>query len=133
MFFSEKIFSDTHHIYFFSWFLHFFSLSNYVGCRIQTVAMLNYIQIIGSEKYSHVWCERRKYISCCSCSFEPEIVKIGQSSHKIYSNNILNFQKSTTILNASTKKSGNLLKVPRILPFLILTSSKCFSSKVRRP
>ena len=44
--------------------------------------------------------------SCCSCSFEPEIVKIGRSSHKMYSNNILNF---TTILNACTKKSGNLL------------------------
>ena len=24
---------------------------------------------------------------CCCCSFEPEIIKIGQSSHKIYSNN----------------------------------------------
>ena len=23
---------------------------------------------------------------CCSCSFEPEIIKIGQSSHKMYSN-----------------------------------------------
>ena len=22
---------------------------------------------------------------CCSCSFEPEILKIGQSSHKMYS------------------------------------------------
>ena len=39
--------------------------------------------------------------------------KIGQSSHKKYSNNILNFQESTTILNACTKKSGNLLKEPR--------------------
>ena len=47
---------------------------------------------------------------CCSCSFEPEIIKIGQSSHKIYSNNIVNFQKSTTILNACTKMYGNLLK-----------------------
>ena len=36
--------------------------------------------------------------SCCSCSFEPEIIKIGQSSHKMYSNNILNFQESTTIV-----------------------------------
>ena len=35
-----------------------------------------------------------------SCSFEAEIIKIGQSSHKMYSNNILNFQESTTILNA---------------------------------
>ena len=46
------------------------------------------------------------------CSFEPEILKIGQSSHKMYSNNILNFQESPTILNACTKKSGNLLKAP---------------------
>ena len=29
---------------------------------------------------------------CCSCSFESEIIKIGQWSHKIYSNNIVNFQ-----------------------------------------
>ena len=41
--------------------------------------------------------------SSCSCWFEPEIIKIGQSSHKMYSNNILNFQVSTTILNACTK------------------------------
>ena len=27
---------------------------------------------------------------CCSCWFEAEIIKIGQSSHKVYSNNILN-------------------------------------------
>ena len=40
---------------------------------------------------------------CCSCSFEAEIIKIGQSSHKMYSNNIVNFQESTTILNAHTK------------------------------
>ena len=41
--------------------------------------------------------------SCCSCSFEPESIKIGQSFHKMYSNNILNFQKSRTILNAWQK------------------------------
>ena len=52
--------------------------------------------------------------SCCMCSFEPEIIKIGQSSHKMYCNNIVNFRESTTILNASTKKYGNLLKAPRI-------------------
>ena len=50
---------------------------------------------------------------CCSCSFEAEIIKIGQSSHKTYSNNIVNFQESRSILNACTKKSGNLLKTPR--------------------
>ena len=52
---------------------------------------------------------------CCSCSFEPEIIKTDQSSHKMYSNNIVNFQESTTILNACTKKSGNLLNAPCII------------------
>ena len=46
---------------------------------------------------------------CCSCSFEAEIIKIGQSSHKMYSNNILNFQESTTILNAHMKKVWKLI------------------------
>ena len=46
---------------------------------------------------------------CCSCSFEAEIIKIGQSSHKMYSNNMLNFQESTTILNAHTKKVWKLI------------------------
>ena len=50
----------------------------------------------------------------CSWSFEREIIKIGQSSHKMYSNKILNFQESMTTLNACTKKSGNLLNTPRI-------------------
>ena len=40
------------------------------------------------------------------------VPKCGQSSHKTYSNNILNFQESSIILNACTKKSGNLLKAP---------------------
>ena len=47
----------------------------------------------------------RVYSNCCySCWFEPEIIKIGQPSHKMYSKKILNFQESTTILNACTKK-----------------------------
>ena len=33
----------------------------------------------------------------------------------MYSNNILNFQKSTTILNACTKKVWKLIECPRIL------------------
>ncbi len=59
--------------------------------------------------------------SYCRCSFEPEIIKIGQSSHKIYSNNIVNFQESKTILNACTKKSGNLLNVPRIYIYIYIS------------
>ena len=49
---------------------------------------------------------------CCSCSFKPEIIKIGQSSKKMYSNDLLNFPESMTIGNAPTKKSKNLLKAP---------------------
>ena len=37
-------------------------------------------------------------------------IKIGQSSHKMYSNNIVNFQESTTILNACTKKVWKLIE-----------------------
>ena len=40
---------------------------------------------------------------CCSCSFEAEIIKIVQSFYNMYSNNTLNFQEFTTILNACTK------------------------------
>ena len=44
------------------------------------------------------------YSNCyCSCSFDAEIIKIGQSFH-IQSNSILNFQVSTSILNSCTKK-----------------------------
>ena len=66
--------------------------------------------------------------SCCSCSFEAEIINIGQSSHKMYSNNILNFEESTTILNAGTKKSGNLLNAPRIYIY-ISSKEKCKQTK----
>ena len=54
--------------------------------------------------------------SCCSSSFETEIIKIRQAFHKMYSNNILNIQEFTPILNAHTKKSGILLNAPRIIP-----------------
>ena len=47
---------------------------------------------------------------CCSCWFEPKIIKICQSSHKMYSNNIVNFQESTTILNACTKTVWKLIE-----------------------
>ena len=47
---------------------------------------------------------------CCSCSFKPEIIKMGKSSQKLYSNKILNFQESMTILNACTKKVWKLIE-----------------------
>ena len=47
---------------------------------------------------------------CRSCSFKAEIIKIGQSSHKMYSNNIVKFLESTIILNACTKKVRKLIE-----------------------
>ena len=64
------------------------------------------------------------YNCCCSCSFEPEIIKIGQSSYKKDSNKIVNFQESTTILNACTKKSETLLNAPRIYLLFTYISTK---------
>ena len=47
----------------------------------------------------------RVYSNCyCSCFFEPEIIKIGQSPHKMFSNNILPIRK-----NAHTKKVWKLI------------------------
>ena len=69
---------------------------------------------------------RQNFIAYCSskmsdCIFEiyqlwqsgfsrvySNSIKIGQSSHKMYSNNILNFQESATILN--TKKIWKLIE-----------------------
>ena len=58
--------------------------------------------------------------SYCSCSFEAEIIKIGKSSHKVYSNNIMKFHESTKISNACKKTSGNLLKAPRIYIYIYI-------------
>ena len=48
---------------------------------------------------------------CCSCSFEPEIIKITQSSHKMYSNNILNFKYDN--FKCLHKKVWKLIEGPR--------------------
>ena len=45
--------------------------------------------------------------SCCSCSSKAEIINIGQSSHKMYSNNILNTQDN---FNCLYKKVWKLIE-----------------------
>ena len=54
-------------------------------------------------------CDNQALIGCIPIAAVAEIIKIGQLSHKMYSNNIVNFQECTTILNTCTKKSENLL------------------------
>ena len=84
----------------------FYCISSKLSSRLDCILKIHQLwQPSFSRVYSNF---------CCSCLFELEIIKFGQSSHKMYSNNILNFHVSTTIFNASTKKSGNLLKAPRI-------------------
>ena len=57
--------------------------------------------------------------SCWSCSFEPEIMKIGQSSHKMYSNNILNskclYKKVWRLIDGTTLLTKNVEKNQRQL------------------
>ena len=61
----------------------------------------------------------RVYSNCCySCLFETEIIKIGLSSHKMYSNNILNSQESTTILNTCTKNVLKLIEVTAYIQYV---------------
>ena len=109
-------------------------LSSKVSSRLDRIFEIHQLWQSGSSRvYSN---------SSCSCLFEHEKIKICQSSHKMYSNNIQNFQVSTKILNACTKKSGNWLNAPYIYiyiyiywltvvesnlkdPFLIFTAPKC--------
>ena len=71
---------------------------NFIACRSSKVSS----RLDSIFEIHQLWQSgfSRVYANCCyRRSFEPEIIKIGQSSHKTYSNNILNFQESTTILN----------------------------------
>ena len=48
--------------------------------------------------------------SYCSYKFAPKQEKIGQSSHKEYSNNTLKYLEFTAIINACTKKVWKLIE-----------------------
>ena len=91
----------------------FFPISeqNFIAYRSSKVSDCIFeIHQLWQSGFSRVYSNSR-----CSCLFEREILKIGQSSHKMYSNNIVHFQESSTILNAHTKKkAGNLSYAPRI-------------------
>ena len=70
-------------------------------------------------------CDNQALVGCIPIAavavhLKREIIKIGQSSHKMYSNNIVNFQESMTILNSCTKKSGDLLNAPHICIYILI-------------
>ena len=93
----------------------------YVKCRLVQIAIFEIHQLWQSD-FCRVYSN-----SGCRCSFE---IKIGQSSHKMYSNKILNSQESTTILNACTKTSWNLLNTLRIYIYIYIYIS--FDLKMRK-
>ena len=80
----------------------FFQVQNRISSKVSDCIFENHQ--LWQQGFSRVYSN-----CCCSCSFEPEIIKIGQSCNKIYSNNILNFLESATILNGNTKNVWNLI------------------------
>ena len=104
---------------FHSFLWHFFSSlkQNFIACRSSKVSsrpdcifeIHQRWQLGFSRVYSNC---------CCSCSFKPEIIKIGQSYHMMYSYKLLNFQASTQILNASTKKVWKLTEFTTYIWFV---------------
>ena len=83
--------SSLHHMAFFPSLKHNF-IAYHSSSRPDCISEIHQLWQSGfSRVYSNC---------CCSCSFEPEIMKIGKSSHKMYSNNILNFQESHSHIHA---------------------------------
>ena len=79
---------------------------NFIAYSFSKVSDCNFeIDQLWQSGFSRVYSN-----SCCSCSFEPEIIKIRWSSHKMYSNHMVKFQESTPILNACTKKVWKLIE-----------------------
>ena len=93
----------------FLWHAFFPSLKhNFIAYRSSKVSDCIFeIHQLWQSGFSRVCCN-----CCCSCSFVPALIEIGQ-----------NFQESMTILNACTKKSGNLLKAPG-KPFVVVFSKE---------
>ena len=113
----EKL-SEAFHTFlwhFFQVLNHFFLHIVLLKCPHAQIAFFKIYQLWQSG-FSRVYSN-----CCCSCWFEPEIIKVVQSTHKMYSNNIVN---SKPILNACTKKSGNLLKAPRIYVYVSIWKFK---------
>ena len=78
---------------------------NFIAYRSSSRPELHFWQSSISRVYSN---------SCCGCLFEHEMIKIGQSYHKMYSNNIVNFQESPSILNGCTKEVWKLIEGPYV-------------------
>ena len=90
---------------------------NFIACRSSKVFSypdcIFEIHQLWQSDFSRVYSN-----CCCSCSFEPGSIKIGQWSHKMYSNNILNFQEFLSCLNEKSLETYrmHLVKWSFIVP-----------------
>ena len=87
---------------------HFFQVQNTILLHI-VLLKCPHVQIALLKFTS---CDTQTLVGCIPIA--TVAVHLKQSSYKIYCNNIVNFQESTTILNACAQKCGSLLKAPRI-------------------
>ena len=78
---------------------------NFIAYRSKVSDCIFEIHLLWQSGFSRVYSN-----CCCSCSFEPKIIQICQSPHHMCSNNLANFQESTTILNSRTKKVWKLIE-----------------------
>ena len=69
-------------------------------------------------------CENQALVGCISIAAVAVHLNLKLVSHLI-SNNIVNFQEFMTILNACTKKFGNLLKAPCIYIYIYIYIYMC--------
>ena len=91
------------------------------------------VQPLSSPQLKFTSCDNQALVRCIPIAaiavhLNLKIIKIGQSSHKMYSNNIVNFQESTTILNAWTKKVWKLIEGTTYLNGI---NNKLFCEKYR--
>ena len=61
---------------------------------------------------------------CCSYSFEPGIIKIGLSSHKMYRNNIVNFQDNS---KCPYEKGLETYRMHLVIHFFKLVTTNMFT------
>ena len=99
---------------------------NFIACCSSKVSSrpdcICEIHQLWQSEFSRVYSD-----SWCNYSFETEIIKIAQSSHKMSSNNILNFQEPTTILDSCAKKVWKPIEGTSYIYFFFCVTSSWYT------
>ena len=100
--------SEAFHTFLWHFFFYKFKTEFYCISFFWSVGLQFEIHQQWQSGFSRVY-SNNNYYPAVAVHLKLEIIKIVQSSHTMYSNNILNFQESMTILNAHTKKVWKLI------------------------